>query len=104
LARRATGSGFAATSDRILDEQQRELDAIAAKESPVAPGFDREGMPPLTGVVGSLAEMETQSRHRLSPRRNRWEDVARFDERAAEYDARRTEVVARLTPLQLELG
>jgi hypothetical protein len=85
----------------IFDERQRELDEIAARESPVAPGLDREGMPHLTGVVG---RMEAQSRHRLSPRRNRWADVAKFDERAAEYDAGRNEVVARLTPLQLDLA
>jgi excisionase family DNA binding protein len=90
--------------DAIPDERQRHLDELASKESPVAPGFDRDGMPPLTGVVGSLAELETQSRHRLSPRRNRWADVAAFDERAAEFDARRTEVMSRLTPLQIELG
>jgi hypothetical protein len=87
----------------ILDENQRELDAIAAKESPVAPGLDRTGMPELRGV-GGLAELEQQTRHRLSPRRNRWADVAKFDERAAEFDARRTEVVSRLTPFAARAG
>jgi hypothetical protein len=41
---------------RVLHMQQQQLDR-AARPSPVAPGTDREGMPPMTGV-GGLAELE----------------------------------------------
>ena len=64
--------------DRILGNFQRDLDA-AVRPSPVAPGMDREGAPPLS----ELATLEQEARHRLSPRKNPWRDVAEFDERVA---------------------
>jgi hypothetical protein len=84
--------------DRAFDNLQRDIEA-KTRPSPVAPGLDREGMPPLSGVVGSLAELEEQSRRRFSPRRNRWGDVRAFDDRVAEYERRRGEIGERLEPL-----
>jgi hypothetical protein len=65
--------------------------------------MDREGMPPMTGI-GGLAALEDQARHRLSPRKNRWSDVAKFDQRVAELEARRSEIQARLQPLHDQLS
>jgi hypothetical protein len=89
--------------DRAFDNLQRDIEA-KTRPSPVAPGLDREGMPPLSGVVGSLAELEEQSRRRFSPRRNRWGDVRAFDDRVAEYERRRGEIGERLEPLQHQLA
>jgi hypothetical protein len=89
--------------ERVWDLRQRNLDA-KARPWPVAPGLDREGMPPRSGEVGSLAELEEQSRRRFSPRRNRWGDVRAFDDRVAEYERRRVEIGARLEPLQHRLA
>jgi hypothetical protein len=83
--------------------QQKRLDEIANKRSPVAPGLDREGMPEMNGV-GGLAELEEQTRRRFSPRKNRWAEVRAFDDRVAEYERRRAEISARLDPLQHQLA
>jgi hypothetical protein len=83
--------------------QQKRLDEIANKRSPVAPGLDREGMPEMNGV-GGLAELEEQTRRRFSPRKNRWAEVRSFDDRVAEYERRRVEIAARLEPLQHKLA
>jgi hypothetical protein len=69
----------------------------------IASGMDREGMPPMTGI-GGLAQLEEQARHRLSPRKNRWGDVARFDQRVAALEARRSEIQARLQALHDQLA
>jgi hypothetical protein len=88
--------------DRILDSQQERLDELAAPAM-IASGMDREGMPPMAGI-GGLAQLEDQARHRLSPRKNRWKDVAGFDQRVGELEARRSEIQARLQPLHDELS
>jgi hypothetical protein len=90
------------TLHRIIKNQQR-LDGIAAKPSPVAHGADVQGMPEMNGV-GGLAELETQSLRRWSPRRNHWAEVRAFDDRVAQYERRREEISARLDPLQREFA
>jgi ethanolamine utilization microcompartment shell protein EutL len=87
---------------RLVERQQQRLDAIAAKRSPVAPGLDREGMPELRGI-GGLAELEEDARNRFSPR-SAPPDIAAFDARVAQLDARREEVAARLAPLRVQLA
>jgi hypothetical protein len=95
--------GISKPLHRIIEKQQQRLDEIANKRSPVAPGLDREGMPELTGVVGSLEELEENSRNRFSPR-SAPPDVTAFDARVAELDARREEVTARLVRLRHKLA
>jgi hypothetical protein len=84
--------------ERSLWEDNKRL-ARLARPAPVAAGTDREGMPEMTGI-GGLAEIEQNVRRRFSPRRNRWRDVARFDERAGELERRQADVTRQLNELQ----
>lgn len=46
-----------------------------------------------------FAWQEPSFLRRLSPRRNRWRDIAAFDERVAELERRRTEIAAQIADL-----
>jgi hypothetical protein len=90
--------------ERVIANQQADLDELAAKAAPIAPGLDRTGMPPMHGAVENLAELETQARHRFSPRKNRWKEISEFDLRASELDSRRTEIAARSQEAHTQLA
>ena len=55
-------------------------------------GLDHEGMPP----IQHLASLEEQSRHRLSPRRQMWPELQKFEERLAELEGRHRDTIAAL--------
>jgi hypothetical protein len=84
--------------DRVLDAQQRQLERAAAPP-PVAPGFDREGMPP----IDDLARFEQQARLRFSPRRLRWRDVQELDEKAADLERQVTAAAAQINDVRGQL-
>src|SRR5215211_3600265 len=87
LARRAwTAREHVENVERILSDPQaddRMHEALRpVAPAPVAPGFDRTGMPP----IHELARYEENAKLRFSPRRLRWKDVQALDEKAAEVE------------------
>jgi hypothetical protein len=65
-----------------------------------AVGLDLEGMPP----VQRLASLEEQARHRLSPRKPLWAEVATFEARIGDLEARHRQVLSDLRNANGQLG
>jgi len=66
-------------------------------KAPFSGLVDRNGLPE------DLSSAETSALRSLSPRRNRWPEVARFDERVAELQQRQTKITEELTELRERL-
>jgi hypothetical protein len=63
-------------------------------------GDDHTGMPPAdASVPANLATIEHNALWRLSPQRNRWPEIAEFDDRVAELEQRRAALSAELADL-----
>jgi hypothetical protein len=76
-----TARDVAATSEMLKREGER-LDHYSTRSDNIRPavGLDRSGMPPLAQLV----HYERLSKFRWSPRRNRWQDIAEFDQKIDE--------------------
>jgi hypothetical protein len=90
-----------------LDEpdRERQLDAAeqaAAKAAAATPPHRREPFPGVdrAGMPADLLAAETNAFRRLSPRRNRWPELVKFDERVAELELRGREAGGRLSELR----
>jgi hypothetical protein len=64
-----------------------------------AVGLDNEGMP----AIGHLASLEEQARHRFSPRRALWPELARFEGQLTELEARHRETISASADAQAQL-
>jgi hypothetical protein len=89
----ANAAGAADTHDKFAKasrEHDRELlqrqGRQVAEDSQQQTRDDR--MAPFAGVPAELVDEEQTAWRRLSPRRNRWRDVATYDEQVRELDAR----------------
>lgn len=91
--------------DRLVAQHQRILEERVPPPSPVAPGFDITGMPP----IDELARAEQSARRRLNPRRllgrgQGWTELQAVDQRIRELEQRHREAAARVGVLHNELA